>query len=263
MRTTPPPRCAAPVLPATDAILHQAPPQVAVVSFPGGPRTVTIHPPGSPNYQTTVRDDKGEVIIDFRRTKPLRREGAFKGSLEEIDWQKITRVCGRGPEQPGAQALPPSPHWPDRPQPFIPPPPHHPGRIIARQCQLAASLHTDAFGRVQPPEYLILSARSPSLPTGMSSSFASLPESLPCSSGWRDTVSPSMPPSSSVERGRKRVRKSEDDEGTPVATRAHEEGTRSTDLRMIKREDEDEDSPEVKRKRLRSPSSLEGATPHA
>ncbi|KAH0835595.1 hypothetical protein J3R83DRAFT_9320 [Lanmaoa asiatica] len=268
--STPPPPCAAPVPSPTDPTLHPAPSKVAVVSFPGGPRTITIHPPDSPGYQSIIRDEKGDVIVDFRRTKPLCREGAFNGPLENVDWSEISRVYGRGPDPPGARAVPPVPRWPDRSQPSsCPPPSRGPSDLIARQRQLSTSMQTDPFGRLLAPEYFG-NAKSPSLPTGMSfpshecfkdsqsSSLSVKPEIVSTSS--------TTPPSPSLGRGKKRARSSEEDEGVPLTTKTREEASLPIDLRTIrepmtptpaKREQSHPEGP-AKRKKLRSSASLEG-----
>ena len=267
--STAPPPCLAPAPSPTDPILRPAPSRMAVISFPGGPRTVTIHPPDSPSYQSTIRDEKGDVIITLKGTKPLRREGAFRGPLEDIDWLGITRVYGRGPEVPGPRTVPPVPRWPDQPQPSsCPPPSRAPSDLIARQRQLSASMQTDAFGRVLAPDYLI-SAKSPSLPTGVSSSFESSQDSRSSSSVKPEIVSTtpsSTPPSPSVGRGRKRTRHSED-EGVSSSAETREVVSLLIDARTVKEPTtptpvkcEESHPPEgpAKRKKRRSSASLEG-----
>lgn len=260
------PLCVAPAPSPTDPSLRPAPSRVAVVSFPGGPRSITIHPPDSPSYQSIIRDEKGDVIVDFRRTKPLRREGAFRGPLEDVDWLEITRVYGRGPELSGARTVPLVPCWPDRSQPAsCPPPSRGPIDLIARQRQLSASMQTDPFGRVLAPEYPN-KVKSPSLPTGMSSSSSQDPQSS--SSAKPDTVSTpsSTPPSPSVGRGKKRSRNSEDDEGVLLTTETCKQGSLLIDMRTIeepttptpvKREESHPPEGPAKRKKLRSSASLE------
>lgn len=261
------PPCVAPAPSPTDPVLRPAPSRVAIVSFPGGPRTITIHPPDSPSYQPTIRDEKGDVIIDFRRTKPLRREGAFRGPLEDVDWLEITRVCGRGPDIPGVRTVPSVPCWPNRSQPSsCPPPARGPSDIIARQRQLSTSMQTDPFGRVLVPEYLN-SAKSPSQPTSMPSSSSSHASSRDSQPGIVSTPS-STPPSPSLGRGKKRTRNSEDDEGVSLTTetRTREEAFLPVDLRTlkepttptpVKREESHPPEGPAKRKKLRSSTSSE------
>jgi hypothetical protein len=267
--STAPPPCVAPAPSPTDPILRPAPSRMAAVSFPGGPRTVTIHPPDSPSYQSTIRDEKGDVIITFKGTKPLRREGAFRGPLEDIDWLEITRVYGRGAEVPGPRVVPPIPRWPDQPQPSsCPPPSRAPSDIITRQRQLSTSMQTDPFGRVLAPDYLV-NAKSPSLPTGMSSSSSSSQDSQYSSSAKPEIVSTtpsSTPPSPSVGRGKKRTRH-EEDEGVPSNTETHGVVPLLIDVRTIqepttptpsiKREESHPPEGPAKRKKLRSSTSLE------
>ncbi|KAG9312483.1 hypothetical protein JVU11DRAFT_6869 [Chiua virens] len=57
----------------------------AIIAFPGGPRTVTIYPPGSRDFKPVIQDEKGDIIIVFEtvrgRRKALCHEGAFYGSI--------------------------------------------------------------------------------------------------------------------------------------------------------------------------------------
>ena len=267
MAPTSPP-CVAPAPSPADSLLRPAPSTVAVVSFPGGPRTVTIHPPNSPSYQSVIRDEKGDAIIDFRRTKPLRREGAFRGPLEEVDWLGLSRVYGRGPDPPGSRTAPPVPRWPDRTEPSsCPPPSRGPSDLIARQRQLSPSMQTDAFGRVLAPEYL--NAKSTD-GTSSSSAHDSSQGSCSSSSVKPDVLSTpsSSPPSPSLGRGRKRTRESGDDGDVPLATETHEAGSPLIDLRTVKepttpspvkREESQPPEGPTKRKKRRSSTSLTGA----
>ena len=266
--STAPPPCVAPAPSPIDPILRPAPSRMAVVSFPGGPRTVTIYPPDSPSYQSTIRDEKGDVIITLKGTKPLRREGAFRGPLEDVDWLEITRVYGRGAEVPGPRVVPPIPRWPDQPQPSsCPPPSRAPSDIITRQRQLSTTMQTDAFGRVLAPDYLI-NAKSPSLPTGMSSSSSSQ-DSQYSSSAKPEIVSTtpsSTPPSPSFGRGKKRTRQ-EVDEGTSSNAETREVVPLLIDVRTVKepttptpsvkREESHPPEGPAKRKKLRPSTSSE------
>ncbi|KAG6372072.1 hypothetical protein JVT61DRAFT_8781 [Boletus reticuloceps] len=218
--STAPPPFLVPAPSHTDPVSHLSPSKMAVISFPGGPRTVTIHPPDSPSYQSVIRDEKGDIIITFKGTKPLRREGAFRGPLSEVDLRQITHVYGRGPQLAGPRAAQPVPRRPDQPQPSsCPPPSRGPSDIIARQRQLSLSMQTDAFGRVLAPDYLI-NAKSPSLPTGMSSSAEPSPDSQSPLSAKPNIVITlaSTPPSPILGRGKKRTRSSDEDEGMLSAT---------------------------------------------
>ncbi|KAF8547440.1 hypothetical protein OG21DRAFT_916981 [Imleria badia] len=265
--STGPSPCLAPVPSPTDPTLRPALSRMAVVSFPGGPRTVTIHPPDSPSYQSIIRDEKGDVIITLKIPKPLHREGAFRGPLEDIDWRKISRVYGRGPEPAGSHAVPPVPRWPDRSQPSsCPAPSRGPSEIIARQRELSTSAQTDAFGRVLAPDYLT-SAKSPSLPTGMSSSDSSQ-DSRSSSSGKPEVIitPSSTPPSPSVGRGKKRARQSEEDEGMPSTAETGEGVLLLLDVRTakepttptpVKRDESHTPEGPAKRKKLRSSASVE------
>ncbi|KAI9463844.1 hypothetical protein HD554DRAFT_1294508 [Boletus coccyginus] len=267
--STAPPPCAAPAPSPTDPISRPAPSRTAVISFPGGPRTITIHPPDSPSYQSIIRDEKGDVIIALKGTKPLRREGAFRGPLEDIDWREISRVYGRGPETPIPRAAPPVPRWPDQYQPSsCPPPPRGPSEIIARQRQLSTSMQTDAFGRVLAPEYPT-DAKPPSGPTSTSSPSESSQDSQSSSNAKPEnfsTTPSSTPPSPSVGRGKKRTRHSEEDEGVPPATETREGVPLLVDVQTVKEpttptpvkrgESHPPEGP-AKRKKLRSSESLE------
>ncbi|KAF8129737.1 hypothetical protein EV363DRAFT_265518 [Boletus edulis] len=195
----------------TDPVSQLPPSKMAVISFPGGPRTVTIHPPDSPSYQSVIRDEKGDIILTFKGTKPLRREGAFTGPLSGIDLQQISRVYGRGPQLARPRAVQPAPRRPDQSQPSsCPPPSRGPSDIIARQRQLSVSMQTDAFGRVLAPDYLI-NAKSPSLPTGSADPSLSAKPNI--------VITPaSTPPSPTVGRGKKRTRSGDEDEGLLSAT---------------------------------------------
>ncbi|KAG8215727.1 hypothetical protein J3R82DRAFT_7620 [Butyriboletus roseoflavus] len=248
--TTSPP-CVAPAPSPTDPISPPVSSVVAIVAFPGGPRTVTIHPPGSPSAPNR-----------------LRREGAFRGPLEDIDWLEISRVYGRGLDPPGARAVPPVPRWPDQTQPSsCPPPSRGPSDLIARQRQLATSMQTDPFGRVLVPEYH--NALSASLSTDMtsSSSHESSQDSRSSSSAKPDIVSTpsSSPPSPSLGRGKKRTRESEEDEEVSLTTETREEGSLLIDLRTVKepttptpvkREESHPPEGPAKRKKRRSSTSL-------
>lgn len=262
-----PPLCLVPAPSPTDHIVRPARPKMAVVSFPGGPRTVTIHPPHSPQYQSIIRDEKGDVIITFKDLKPLRREGAFRGPLEEIDMHAITRVYGRGPEPEGPRAIPPIPRWPDRSRPLSSYSAPSPSDVIARQRQLSFSMQTDAFGRVLAPDYLI-HAKSPSLPTGMPSSSEPSQDSQSSSSVKSEAVSTPTSPSASIGRGKKRTRLAEEDEdeGVPSTTETLKTAPPQIDPQTtnepltptsIKRQESHSPEGPAKRKKLRSSTSGE------
>lgn len=264
--STPPSTCIVPVPSSTDPAQRPALSSMAVISFPGGPRTVTIHPPDSPSYQPVIHDEKGDVIITFKSPKPLRREGAFRGPLEDIDWREISRVYGRGPEPAGSRAVPPVPRWPDRSQSSpCRPASRVPGEIIARQRQLSASMQTDAFGRVLTPDSLT-NAKSPSPPTGTSSSESSQDSRASLSGKPEIVITPSsIPPSPSVGRGRKRTRQTEEDEGLLSPTEARKNTPLLIDVRAAKepttptgkRDEPDPPEGPAKRKKPRSSASVE------
>ena len=253
--TTPAP-CPAPAASATDPTLHPIASKTAVISFPGGPRTITIHPPGSPDYQPIIRDEKGDVIITFKNTRPLRREGAFRGPLEDVDWREIHRVCGRGPEAGGSRHVALAPRWPNPSQPS----PRRlssrgPSDIIARQRQLSMSMQTDAFGRLLPPDYLI-HARSPSLPTGMSSS-SNFPDSLSSWGALSDIVTThsSTPSSPCLRKGKKRARQNEEDEGAPSTREGAYHSEEPVTPTPVQHEEPHPPEERAKRRKLRSSAS--------
>ncbi|KAF9240829.1 hypothetical protein BU15DRAFT_73690 [Melanogaster broomeanus] len=225
-RTVPPPGSPAPSSTSAPDLAHyepdldlpSAPFHTVPMTFPAAHHPIMSHPPGTPGYMPR---------------RALRREGAFYGPPEDVDWFRAGLVGGRGSQPPANRSAPSAPSWPQsplqarlRPRRRSP----SPNRIIQRQRQLASSLQTDEEGRIVPPEYF---------------NNAESPESSQAS----------QQTSSSDASGRKRAREDEDAGAAETGETPAAPGTPS-----IKRDAGNDSDGSAKRRKIESSATSGGSS---
>ncbi|KAF9221156.1 hypothetical protein BS17DRAFT_846110 [Gyrodon lividus] len=265
--------------PLSDPIPPPAPSQTITTSSPGGSQFVMMHPSGAPGFRSINWGENSDV----RRRRPLRREGAFEGSPEDVDLFTAGTVYGRGPQLPTNKSSPLSPRWPERNPPPRRPRSHSPGprEIIQRQRQLGSSLQTDEAGRIILAKYFNNAGFSAGTSRTLSSlspesSQASKRPSSDASVGTAFTPASLVAPSSPASgKGRKRAREDGDvgaievpstpkrRDGSLLLTNSETGETPGAPASpSIKREDSNSSDGSVKRRKIDSSASSGGPSKH-